>query len=119
MTFKTKIISLEIKIVNIKCLARLSRTLPHNHNSFKALNKTLPNNSLDHYIDDFRVAGALINKIIPNYESSLMTTRKMLNRLNKPNDLIKSILKMILHLDESIFNDFRIIYSDIPSRHIS
>ncbi|RNA19397.1 hypothetical protein BpHYR1_049096 [Brachionus plicatilis] len=45
----------------------LKKTLPHNHNSFKALDKTVSNNSLDHYIDDFRVAGSLINKIIPNY----------------------------------------------------
>ncbi|RNA04892.1 hypothetical protein BpHYR1_046013, partial [Brachionus plicatilis] len=86
-------------------LKNSKRTLPHNHkrwewiNSFKALDKTVPNNSLDHYIDDFRVAGVLINKIIPNYENSLMTTRKMLNRLNKPNDLIKFILKMIFDLD--------------------
>ena len=140
----------------------------------------MSNNSLDHYIDDFRIAGALINKylkrIIPNYESSLMTTKKMLNRLNRPNDLIEFVTEhnlklksqhffkiniseindfpkldvndiendiifgkyqlgqcisylssmfrekdnvyVYLNKDESIFDNFRIIYSDIPSRHI-
>ncbi|RNA40861.1 hypothetical protein BpHYR1_024260 [Brachionus plicatilis] len=44
-------------------------------------------------------------RIIPNYESSLMTTRKMLNRLNKPNDLIK-FSQHFIKIKISEINDF-------------
>ncbi|RNA40788.1 hypothetical protein BpHYR1_025800, partial [Brachionus plicatilis] len=44
-------------------------------------------------------------RIITNYESSLMTTRKMLNRLNKPNDLIKFSQHFII-IKISEINDF-------------
>jgi hypothetical protein len=58
---------------------------------FRALDKTVPNQSLLHYLDDFRIAAALINKyhsrIYSDGENSVDMADKMLAKVNEENQL--------------------------------
>jgi hypothetical protein len=91
-------------------------------NSFKAL-KQVPNISLPHTLEDYKIAGALINRFFKrlfsdqNDEEAIV--KNMLNKLNVDNELEEIVKNNKLHsktkfvrLDSSQINDFPKLHLD-------
>lgn len=68
---------------------------------FRALDSTVQNKQLPHYLDDFKIAGALINKYCSRLKSdksnSETIARRMYDNRNKPNELQDIVEKYGLH----------------------
>lgn len=64
-------------------------------NCFRALDNRVQNKSLTHYLDDIRIAGALINKFHKRYVSDQLCSKEMAEimgkRVNTANDLMTKV----------------------------